>query len=316
MDIEESVAFKRDRLEVATICSSDYYQHYIPTFCYTVGKAYPEAKISVGVTGEVDQLTLDALSVMGNFKIVEKPGTNEDWDSDCVITKNVLPEGVSVLESTVNTMRFLYFKNELDMQLCDIDATIITDVDFMWFRGGIDLFRWHVERMREIGSCYAGHHGPWKKPRRFPEGWRGDKERVAGGFFMVTPEWFRKTREARAKYTKLLKEGKIGTYREEDEVVLCKILKESGLPVVQDKSMPTDLRGIHFGDFKFDDRWTNLMKMQTKLTDSNIYKYIEMASMDTKFRKIRDIVCRDEQIALMFKNLHLHCQQKGFGGYE
>ena len=55
--------------------------------------------------------------------------------------------------------------------------------------------------------------------------------------------------------------------------MLARIIKSSSMTVPQSRYMPSELRGIHLGDFKFDHRWTNEKKMKNLLADSVCMKY-------------------------------------------
>jgi len=108
--------------------------------------------------------------------------------------------------------------------------------------------------------------------------------------------------------------GTIGVYREQDEVIFCRISKESGLTIPQDKSYPAKFRCIHLGDFKkeMDHRWQNMDKMREKLTNENCRRYMEMAYGDPQWQKIKEIICQgDPIIDQIFKNLHTHIASRG-----
>lgn len=82
--------------------------------------------------------------------------------------------------------------------------------------------------------------------------WTGDKSRICGGHISVTPEYYLRTREIRSKY---LSRG-FESYREFDEVLLSKILEESGYPIPDEPytfpdGTPWDweYRDLHLQDF-------------------------------------------------------------------
>jgi len=84
------------------------------------------------------------------------------------------------------------------------------------------------------------------------ESWYGDRERICGGHMGVTEEYYRRTKDSRAKY---LTSG-IGSYREADEVLLATILKENGYPIPEKPYTFPDgtewnweYRDLHLNDF-------------------------------------------------------------------
>ena len=216
---------------------------------------------------------------------------------DCKIIAETQPD-VPDLPSAFNLYRFLRPPK------VDFDYMLITDVDLLLFNTQ-NVWDWHFDKMVDMGSCYYAHHGPYKYPQRFPGGWKGDRERLAGGFVMITPEWLERTREARDRYLTLLLNRQVGLYREEDEVILCRICKESGLPISYNKSFPSMLRGIHLGDFKksMSHRWTNKGKMASKMTDENCRAYMKMELVDEKWQEIKAEACKDAILQGIFDNL-------------
>jgi hypothetical protein len=73
-------------------------------------------------------------------------------------------------------------------------------------------------------------------------------------------------------------DGRLGVYREQDEVILANILKDSKLSIPPSKYYPRDLRGLHLGDFKFSKRWTNPEKMSNYLTDGTIKSFLQIST--------------------------------------
>lgn len=162
------------------------------------------------------------------------------------------------------------------MEAMNYDACFIMDADFVMFRSAPAHEDWYMNRMRSLKTCYFTTHGPWTKPDRFPGGWKGDKERIAGGMVMITPEWMEKTASARSALAEDLRMGRIGgQYREEDEVILCGLCKKMGFPMPVEKLFPPELRCIHLGDFKPSmlHRWTNTAKMKKRVFPGYVPKY-------------------------------------------
>jgi len=295
------------KIRLNLFTTPDWYQHFIPLFAYTWLKAWPQYGIDVAVMGELDSVTREALTGQDSVKIRVIGDDGEDTEG-LVATQNVL-DYIPVKDSTANTARYLFLKN-----LLGLDGIFITDIDFLFFDCGEDIIQWHIKKMKELNTCYYTHHGPWKKPERFPGAWKGEFERLACGAVYLSNEWFVRCAKSLAEYSKQLKSGDIGLYREQDEVILCRICKENLLPINTDKTYPSMLRGIHLGDFRTDmhHRWTNMAKMMVKLTNDNCLKYLEMKQNDTRWQKLCDIVCSgDNKMKLIFDNLHEHLRQRG-----
>jgi len=247
------------RVCITTITTSNYYQLYLPMFIYTLRKEYPEYAVKTFIKGKLSRATKSALKLM-NLEY-EKPIT--------------VFEKIKEKESTINCLRFLvpesHFKH--------FDYVIFVDIDLMLYRTDPDLLKWHQKRQRRMKTVYAGHHGPWRRkyrPEIAPRGWRGKFERVSGGFLMVTPHWFAATRRARKMYLKEAEAGRLGGFREFDEVMLGRIMKKSGLPMPP-FGFSRDLRGIHLGDFKasMSHRYGSKKKMKKYASKKNIRKFFE-----------------------------------------
>lgn len=233
-----------------TICSADNFQYYIPLYVMAL-REWSEDDIIIFVRGELRQRVRNSLAI-GGFKgieIVENYALN-------------YPD----LPGMTNSLRFVRGSEKLKDSL----FTLITDIDLLILN---DPWEWFLSR--NSTDSFVGYHGAWTKPFR-PEicqGWSGNFERVAGGLVCVRKDWWEKTLSARKKYNDLLFEGKEGKYRECDEVILARIIKESGMEVPESKELPANLRGLHLGDFKFTHRVENKDKMKRLLTNESVEKY-------------------------------------------
>lgn len=264
------------------IASDNYYQLYLPLFTYILNKEYPEYEVKTFIKGNLNAINK---KIYSKFNLVKPISIFKE-----------IPEK----RSTINCLRFLvperHFKN--------YKYVIFLDVDLLIFRTTPTLFQWHKQRMKDIGSCYAGHHGPWKKrhrPKIAPRGWKGDYERVAGGLFMATHKWFKKTKSARNFYLDLARKRKLGGYREADEVMLCNILKKSNIPVPP-MGFTRKLRGVHLGDFKstMRKRYNSKSKMTRKVSRANAKKFLEYQN-DAKWLELCSIVEQNKYIANIAK---------------
>lgn len=249
---------------ITTIVSDNYFQHYLPLYIYILRREYPEYTVKTFIKGKIDTTTEKC------FKIMRDAGVKFE---DPISIFERLPEK---RESTINCLRFLiphkHFKR--------FDQVIFTDVDLLLFRTAPTLKGWHMSRMKKMKTCYAAHHGPPKRPYR-PEislsGWMGRFERIGAGFVMVTPRWWERTKGMRQYYRKKAVNGKIGGYRESDEVMLARIVKDSGLPMPP-LGFNIKLRGVHLGDFKstMKKRYTSKSTMKNKVSKQNVKNFCQL----------------------------------------
>lgn len=278
-------------LSLFTLTSSDHYQHYLPLWAYCARK-YVGRDIDIAccvVNGAADKETNAALHAAGFEDVCE------------VFTGGVFPA------CGYNLMRFLTGDTTKGS-----DATLICDADLLLTE---NPFPWHLAQL-DATHCFASHHGPRRKPYRpevsGPEGWRGDWERTAGGFVLVTPEWYAKTLCVRKKYLEQLHAGALPEFRELDEVILSRIIKESGMEVPQSKFFPPSLRGVHIGDFKdsMTHRWTNMAKMVGKLTTDNCVRFRELEA-DPVWQKMLRILGGDTTLMRELSNVRAHMASRG-----
>ena len=280
---------KQMRRAFVTVCTADHFQHYIPLYLYCL-RNYG-ADVHVFVRGEIDDMTNAALDVIGLY-------------IHCIVEGIFLGYPFDV--STTNCLRFIVDTPVLR----GYDYLMITDIDLLLFE---DPFPWHINGLTDQPFC--GHHGPYKFPKRPGiSPWVGDMERVAGGFLLVTKDWWKKTDAARKEYGKQLFEvdTKFGTYRESDEVMLARIIKDSGMSVPESKYFPPSLRGVHLGDFKssMSHRWQNPQKMASKLTIENCFKYQNM-TMDDRWRAMVGCLAGDGVLMQILENVDIHIKSRG-----
>jgi hypothetical protein len=193
------------------------------------------------------------------------------------------------------------------------DAILLTDADLLLTENPIPYMLAQIDERH----CFSAHRGPKRKPFRpeisGPDGWRGDFERVAGGFVMVTPEWYERTRAARQKYMAQIEAGVFGDgWRELDEVLLARIIKDSGLEMPQSKVFPSNLRGVHLGDMKasMTHRWQNLVKMSGILTSANCLRFREMEA-DPVWQELLRVLAPDTELMQVLANVRTHLAARG-----
>ena len=263
-----------------TVCSPDY-QWFIPTWAWSARKLWGTTiDIRVTVVGKIDLAIQKLLSDL-NLDV----SMSQKW------------EDYPKLPSTTNCLRFL---GEVTYN----DWVLITDVDLVFFNEG--LWDYCEQKMvaDDLGH-YAAWQGAWQKPRRpeiAPNGWVGDMRRPAGGFIMVTPEWYRRTMKSRLDYLALLKEGKWATFREADEVMFGRLCVEGGMKMMNSDKMDNAYRGLHLGDFSKEHRWKNRKKMMNFLSPLVVHQ-IGMMMQSPKFEDILIDCGRDENVKLIWHNV-------------
>jgi hypothetical protein len=269
-----------------TVCSADHFQSYIPLYIAAL-RTWSKDSIVIYLKGKLNSKVKTALESIDDLYII-KEGCFGNYPD---------------LKSTTNCLRFIVNTGEL------FQYTIITDIDMLLFQ---DPWNWNVNQITPENP-FAGHHGPYHKPRR-PEvcpSWTGDFERVAGGMFCVTTEWYRRSETAQDKYDALLQSGEWGWFRESDEVMLARIIKESGMQVPQSKVLPTELRGVHLGDFKesMNHRWKDPIKMQRILTPRNCTAYRTL-SVTSEWQSIVSIL-HDDKLNGILDNINTYLESRG-----
>jgi len=276
---------------IMTVCTADYFQFYIPIFMYSISKCFPDVDVIILLRGKPDPLVVDALRCIKEPRLVILPDHKVDYPN---------------LKSTTNSLRFVVVAN-----CVPYDEIFITDVDFFFTKTSQDIFR-YCEQNR-FNDFYFGTHGPFAKPHR-PEvcpSWSGHYERVAGGFFMAYKGWWEKTYQQRMKYDELLSRGDYGYYREADEVMLARIIKESGLPMPAQTPLPREVRNVHLGDFKttMKHRYTNRNKMRAILDIQCVNDFLR-AKSDPVFIEIRKIVSKNAQMKQILDIAFDYCEKR------
>ena len=235
----------------------------------------------------MDELTKKALNVLTSSGIHhDKPIENVFKD---------IPAQISVS----NCLRFLL----PDSYFPGMDRVIITDADLLLFRNSPTLLKWHEKR--KISGVYTGHHGPWKKRRRIdvtgPAGWKGKFERVAGGFFMATPQWYKVTAKIRKKYTKKIKAGKIAGYRESDEAMLGNMIKAAHL-LMPPFGFCKKQRGVHLGDFKkgMEHRYKSKGKIKSRVAPQIARRFLDLKN-DSIWKDLTKVLEADEKLTHILK---------------
>lgn len=259
--------------------SDDYFMHYIPLFAYCFNRLYPEVEIHATIYGHADDITKTAAKGMPFLHIHENG--------------QKIPPAIG---------RFIHIPD---------GEVIVADVDILFMAPG--LIEYCKRMAKQLGTPFYAAHGARKKPKRFPDSWYGDKERLCGAFVYLTQEWTDRTRPFREATFSALINGKLQEYREEDEVILCNFCKFASYPINQEKYFPLQHRGVHLGDFKSEmqHRFTDTHKMKGKLHDEAARLFMEMELSDMKWKELTRLIRVDPKIDEVYQNLYWHLRRRG-----
>jgi hypothetical protein len=277
---------------IFTVCTADYFQFYIPIFIWSALDVYKNVDVVIYLRGKLDSTVATALSFIdiSRVKIVENYKT-----------------GYPNLPSTTNCLRFTTAP-------IDYDEVFVTDVDMFFNKTRQGIF-YHCRQVKNNDS-YVGYHSPWKKPHRpeICESWRGEFERIAAGFVMLYRPWWNDTKKIREEYNSLLLNGKWGSFRESDEVMLSRMVKHAGLPMVPSVPLPRFLRPLHLGDFKpsMQHRYTNKQKMRAFMDKECVNSFLR-AKSDRTFSSILRIISKNAQMKEIIGNVSEYCEKRSRG---
>jgi len=236
-----------------TVSSADDFQYFIPLYVAAI-RTWSTDDIRVYLRGKLNKDVEAALKYAGQCVIIQDFGLK-----------------YQAQKYTSSALRFT-----TEEGLGSYDYVMINDLDMLNF---IDPWQWFIMQM-SYTKPFAGYHGATRKPYRKEvcEKWVGDFERTAGGIFCVSKNWWKQTREQRLIDDDNLKH-RIG-YREYDEVMLSRIIKRSGMIVPPNKYLPSPCRGLHLGDFKFENRYTKKRKMVKIVAQETLAKFLKFTETE------------------------------------
>jgi len=219
--------------------------------------------------------------------------------------------------SMCNSLRFVI----PDKYLSGFDYVYITDIDFLVFKQEKSHLSYFKRVMRRSRQNHAIMRSALRSPKRPGiDGWFNTFTRLVGGTVFVKNSFFKDTKKARDCYREILRKGKHdsydkftpASYREYDEVMLYRILRDSNLPIpsdkykfISDEKFNKLYRDIHLGDFKFPKRRTK-SKIRIRTKKANILAYREL-DKDPVWQKIKEFCCKNKDIRLIFKYVDKVC---------
>jgi len=261
-------------LSVCTVTSGEF-QNYIPIFIYTLRKAAPRAIARCLHRGELNE------DVRGALRFLQSKGVR--YDAPIENYKTDFPHN----KSTTNCLRFLIEPSYLRETFM-----YITDVDFIFLPHEPPLDQYYIERFWEWGQCYWARRG-FKRI----VGSNEKAKRIAGGGVLVTADWFQATERLRGGYLEQVKDGTLGTVREDDEKMLWYLCagSELKLPTKRGNRRKRKYKEIHIGDFKFDHRVAKKKKMKKKIPKGNYYKWHRLEE-DPVWLELVEMCCKSEMV--------------------
>jgi hypothetical protein len=264
---------------ITTVCSADSYQNYIPLFVYSALRACPESDVIILLTGKMNDIVRAGLSKVppewgGRWRVLEDqfldiPATA--YTTNCL--RYLIPHGL------LHPYKYAY----------------ITDVDFVMLPHKIGLFRYFTDIMRvtkmPIASWRSAIRRAWRPEIHGTGGWEGKYRRIVGGTTMIdVRKWYKATSSVRDAYMRAALKRRsdgvdkhvFGSYREYDEVMLCRMCVMSGIatPDIKDtfvNGIPYNrmYRDIHLGDLKWGKK-VGRKRFRKMVTRVNKRKYLKL----------------------------------------
>jgi hypothetical protein len=153
-----------------------------------------------------------------------------------IINQNTEDDKIKYLAAC---MRFLIQPVE-DQDNYESPDVYITDVDMMICPEKVSIQDFHRAEMGISGLCYS-NSPRWKEPHG---------ENRLTGLHYVRHTWWEDTREQRKIEEARIFKGEIGNGKCDDEMMLMRIVKNSGLPVAKYGPLINRHHGIHLGTIR------------------------------------------------------------------
>ncbi len=159
-----------------------------------------------------------------------------------------------------------------DARMESFDYTLITDIDILMQPETINLVDQHVYSMKKHGlKCYDNYIST-----------NTVNQKKVPGVHFVTGEWWKATAEARATYRDLLERTGSPSW-EFDELMLYKIISESGLPEPPKLPNLWAHHGVHLGDWR---RIIDNKRVSKKRLQADKYMFVQKLVGDRNFRTL------------------------------
>jgi hypothetical protein len=176
---------------------------------------------------------------------------------------------------------------------CDV---YITDVDMMICPEKVSIREFHSKEIVETGLCYS-NSPRWKEPHG---------ENRLTGLHYVTPQWWEITKDQREKETQRLLNNEIGNCKCDDELMLMRIVKNSGIPVAKYGPLINRHHGIHLGtvrDYMGETLQTKKTVLRQRIDKEKALYWCNFIDTDDYKKLFNDIQKQDRQAVLELKEL-------------
>ena len=259
----------KGNLLIYTICDT-VYQWYIPLFARSMMLSNPKQNVEISVIGELDNRILDLIdSDCINIHELTNIKVNDDINNGVYVTSSYATASLRFLLTPRSKVYTHY---------------LITDIDMLFMPEKSTILDQHCTHMEKDGTgCYEN----------FISQYIGGDPRMPGVHF-ITEEWFEKTHHVRdIELNKLLKNGANDYYY--DEVMLGRIVRDSGLKLPPQVAKLWRHHGIHLGD------WRINMDRKGKVIPQNVFQKMHIQTLlnDEKFMNLCTIC--SEHIPLIGK---------------
>lgn len=270
---------------IFTVCTTDYAGH-LPLWAWSAKRLWPDVSLIALITDAYTPVLIcDYLNSIG----AKAYGQYDQYPNTTAMSA---------------CLRFVYNPPKAE-------EVLITDSDVVFLHER--QWQYMADKKKEIG-CYGVFTGAKHKPRRpeiAPNGWVGDMRRLTGTFVLVTPEWYEKTQAARSEWSDRLMRGIWGTFRESDEVMLCRICSQSGLPLPNEVAFAKEMRGLHVGDFRpnMEHRWGNPKRIRKWFPAESVAALREVVK-DKGFLNTLEIARENLTVAATWENVFNHLKDR------
>jgi hypothetical protein len=179
----------------------------------------------------------------------------------------------------------------------------ITDIDMMILREDPEINNFHLLEMVESGLSYSNTPRDNKEPRA--------NERLTGLHY-CTPRWYDETRGTREAYSFLLRAGKIGVGRYDDEIMLKQICLQSGLKIPPKRWIWERQHGIHLGvirNYKPHGKARVVAEMRSRVKPEQARQWVEVS--ETPEYKAAKSRITDKLILWEFDFMDTFCRSQG-----
>ena len=288
---------RKYKLCITTVVDG-YYQLYIPMFIYCAKKSYPDYYVKVFFRGTLTPPVWDCL------KDIEDAGI-DGWE----VKENWFTDYPYQLKTSA-CLRYLLPPEEVK----DFEYVHINDADMLIMREKPSILEYHRKRIKKEGWLYSNTKGTWDHPfnglaRRLP------------ALPTFTKKWYSKIEPIAKKYRKLLKAGEVGLINCYDEIMLFKLVEQSGQPLPEKYDYEVKYHGLHLGmakmrgkhSFTREKVWWDFFEARTKNTF--IPQYLKLLK-DPVFSKFKTLACTKQEIAGEFNNLGVYISKTGKKIYE